>query len=253
MKNNKGSLFVDIVICLPIFIIAMVSLTYLITSVKISENIMHSLSDEGRKIAYEERSIITSVLSKTNYKNDIKNRIAGENQNKISDISVSRISVPSFLSVSDKLVLLKTSYKIPINLPIKMLSSIKSSESVLFRKFVGKSNNGKKMPFSEMEENVESNKVWVFPRAGEKYHKQDCFYIANKPREMIFTMNISNNYKPCKLCSPTVPYGALIYCFVKTGEIYHIGSCAQVEKYVISMAREEAKKRGYGACLKCGG
>lgn len=249
--RNTGSIFVDAVICFPLFLIAVITISFLITSVSVSENVVHSMSDEARKIAIENRSPALALKSKLTYLSDIKKRVVSENSGKINGVNVKRNYLPTNFFV-DNLMKIEVDYTVPINLPIKFTKDIKNKEVVLFRKFVGQTNSGPKMPFSEMEKSVKGNLVWVFPRAGEKFHKEKCHFIINKPREKLFNMHIQNTYKPCRFCiTGTVAYGTLVYCYVKAGEVFHLGHCPLVDKYVISMSKEEAKKKGYTSCKSC--
>jgi hypothetical protein len=122
------------------------------------------------------------------------------------------------------------------------------------RAFVGTTASGDKMPLSELEDGGDSNIVWVFPRAGEKYHAEKCSVIKNHPKEMLLSSRIRRSYKSCKLCKPAdAADGSLVYVFPAAGEAYHLGDCFIVERYVISMDRQDAREKGYTACAKCGG
>jgi hypothetical protein len=110
------------------------------------------------------------------------------------------------------------------------------------------------MTFEEMEEDDDSHLVWIFPRAGEKYHGEDCSYIKNEPREELLSGTVRRSYSPCALCKPgELGDGSLVYVFPKAGGAYHRGECYVVERYVISMSEDDAKGKGYSACSKCGG
>ena len=117
---------------------------------------------------------------------------------------------------------------------------------------MGKDNSA--ASYEKADENEQYREVWVFPRAGEKYHCPDCRYIANLPRQCILTAGVKLAHKPCKLCgAKSAAKGSVVYCFYSTSSKYHTADCPTVEKYVISMDEEDAKAAGYTACKVCGG
>jgi hypothetical protein len=144
-------------------------------------------------------------------------------------------------------------YDVNIRFPIPFYKELPVSESLMMRGFIGKKEDADPLSFEELETEKKSELVWIFPRAGGKYHGENCIYIKSEPRQVIMTYQIRKNYNPCSLChSGNLPDGSLAYCF-RTGEAYHGGSCPIVDKYVISIEKEEAIARGYTACSKCGG
>jgi hypothetical protein len=122
------------------------------------------------------------------------------------------------------------------------------------RAFVGTNNKDEILSFDEMEKDENSVIVWIFPRAGERYHGPECSYINNEPKEVQLVASVRRDYAPCELCKPeSVSDGNLVYCFSKSGKAYHLGSCFLVERYVIPIDEDEAKGQGYSSCSKCGG
>ena len=105
-----------------------------------------------------------------------------------------------------------------------------------------------------MEKDDDGVTVWIFPRSGERYHDRMCWYIENNPHEVLLDKNIRVRYDPCKLCKPAgCKDGTLVYCFVSSGKVYHIGECTIIDRYVIEVSKEDAEKQGYTPCSKCGG
>ncbi|MDR1953995.1 MAG: hypothetical protein LBQ21_05910 [Clostridiales Family XIII bacterium] len=256
LRERRGSLAVETAIFLPLFIVGILTLGYLIKMTAIEENVFHSLADETRLLAAE---ATVPVLSPT-YKKDLTERISEENAGDLRDVKVEPIlyRIPYYGVSSGKaytdLIAVSVSYTVNLKLPAIFMDSIGAGNTVLCRAFVGKNNAAASMPFSEMERNDDGETVWVFPRAGERYHGPNCTYIKNEPQETMLNASVRSRYNPCELCKPgTVSNGNLVYCFPGSGQAYHLGSCFLVERYVISMAEDDAKKEGYTACAKCGG
>ncbi|MPN26874.1 hypothetical protein SDC9_174300 [bioreactor metagenome] len=105
-----------------------------------------------------------------------------------------------------------------------------------------------------MEEMEDSEIVWIFPVAGEKYHKKECPYIKVAATQTILTKSVKKKYKPSSLCnSRNLKKGSLVFCFYNSGQSYHSPNCPTVDRYVIEIEKSDAIKQGYSPCLKCGG
>jgi hypothetical protein len=65
---------------------------------------------------------------------------------------------------------------------------------------------------------------------------------------------VRTQYNACRLCGAATAHdGDLVYCFPVSGRVFHTGDCYLVERYVIEIARADAQKQGYTACMICGG
>jgi hypothetical protein len=255
-NEKRGSLAVETAIFLPLFIIGVLTLGWLIRFAAVSENVYHSLADETRRYAAD--TALSYMPGK--YKSAVKSRIIAENKGDVTsaDITPALFHVPYASAASGRgythLIGASVTYKADIGIPQIFSSGLTGSETILCRAFAGTSSPGEHMPFSEMEKDKESHLVWVFPRAGERYHGERCSYIKNEPREVIQSGSVRGRYSPCELCKPSKsPDGTLVYVFPRAGGAYHLGSCYVVERYVISMSAEDAKDKGYTKCAKCGG
>jgi hypothetical protein len=253
---RRGSLAVETAIFLPLFIVGVLTLGWLIKFTAVSENVYHSFADETRRYA------ASAVLSRApaGYGGAVKSRVEEENKGVVTSVKVSpvRFLFPYVSAVSGRsytgLLGASVSYKAGTGLPGIFANGLEGSETILCRAFIGAGDPGATMPFSEMEEKNDSHLVWVFPRAGERYHSEDCSYIKNNPKEKLLSRSVRGVYSPCRLCKPgQAPDGTLVYVFTRAGGAYHRGSCYIVERYVISMSEDDAKEKGYTACSKCGG
>lgn len=248
--QKKGSLTVEAAIFLPIFIIGVLTFAYLIKFMSVQENVFHSFTDESRVLATE---FHVNPVAAPSFELNLKDRIYKENGDNASAVDVEHFMYLYEVRGISGLISMDLNYDVTIKLPISFHKKIPVSESLLFRGFTGKEETTDPLTFEEMEKVKESDLVWIFPRSGTKYHGENCPCITSEPRQMVMSNRIRREYEPCSICdSGSLPDGSLVYCF-KTGKSYHRGDCPIVDKYVISIEREEAIKRGYTACKKCGG
>jgi hypothetical protein len=251
LKNEKkGALTVEAAIFLPIFIIAVLTIAYLLKLIAAQENVFHSLADEMRVVAAE--AIVSPYP--LFFEKDAAERIASENGSEIENLRFTDFRYRYGTGEYTEQIRAKVSYDIGVKLPAALIGTIPVSDSILCRAFTGKDNADTPMPASELEEEAESVIVWIFPRSGTRYHGAACSYIVVYPKEATLNASLRRAYSPCKLCKPGSLFnGSLVYCFEKTGEVFHRGSCTAVDRYVISIEKAEAEARGYTPCLKCGG
>ena len=249
-NTKKGYLTLEAAIFLPIFILGVLTFAYLIKFMTVQEQVMHSFVDEARALSAEAPINPAAALT---FKTGLKSRIYAENGNDIGRADIENfnylyaVGKPGMISVD-------LNYDVKIRLPISVYKSIPATESLLFRAFIGSSMKKAPMSFEEMEQEKESHLVWIFPASGKKYHDKNCTYIASEPIEMVMTKNIRNKYHSCDICgSKNIASGSKVYVFMKSGKAYHRGSCPSVDKYVISIEKEEAERKGYTPCSKCGG
>lgn len=254
--GKRGSLAVETAIFLPIFIIAVITAAWLIRMVSVSENVYHSLADETTVMAAEAKLPALSPL----YKSDLKKRIKDENGKDINAVKISPVMYripwvdPAGGKAYTNLIGASAVYKMPVLLPNPFEKGLKGGATFLCRAFVGTDNSSDVFPFDKMEEKDDSPTVWIFPRAGERYHGENCSVIKNNPREVLLSNSVRRGYQPCSLCKPNeMSNGSLVYVFPKTGGVFHRGSCYIVDRYVIPVSEEDAKSKGYTACKICGG
>jgi hypothetical protein len=258
-KNTKiqrrGSIAVESAILLPLFIIGILTIGYLLKFCMISEGVHHALSDEAHKIMAEAPLLPYPIFGEQ----DIVKRINDESRGEAQNVRVGRFlyrmpGISKSGQIYTDLIAASVSFETPLKLPRLFISELEGERTILCRAFVGMEQQGSPKPFSEMEEDDSGGTVWIFPRAGERYHDEHCAYIENNPREVLLDKNVRSRYTPCKLCKPDARRdGTLVYCFFTSGKAYHSGECTIVERYVIEIGKEEAESQGYTACSKCGG
>lgn len=249
-NTKKGFITVEAAIFLPIFIIGVLTFAYLIKFLSVQEAVFHSFSDEARIISAE---AVINPLSAPLFEPKLKDRIYDENGELVTSVGVDHFLYLYPSHGMSGLISMDLNYDVNIKLPIPFYDRLPVSESLVFRGFIGKEEISDPLAFEEMEKEKDSDLVWIFPRAGGRYHGEDCTYIKSEPRQLIMTNQIRRKYDPCGICdSYGLSDGSLVYCF-KTGHSYHTGICPAVEKYVISVEKDEAVGKGYTPCSKCGG
>ncbi len=120
-----------------------------------------------------------------------------------------------------------------------------SFKNATFRPFVGE---------SVQTEGADNTRVYVFPRRGERYHIRSCSILQNGQVQGILTDKIRRTYGACRLCHPdTLPNGAPVWLFSQQSHVYHRHTCASVVKNFVCMPRSAAVSAGYAPCQLCGG
>lgn len=246
MRNTKsGSMIVEAAVILPVFIIAAVTIGYCINMACCTENVLNVMCDESRLAAAMAPVNPTSFV----YTGSLRKRVE-EEAPLVDDYKITSVNYMN----SDGIIKINSEFTVKNRMPISFHDDFKKSCNVKFRGFIGRDNSADVFSFDEMERNGDSAIVWVFPVAGERYHKETCPYIKVDPRQITLSPAIRKEYTPCHLCRPqNLKDGQMVYCFTSAGHAYHTGDCSTVDRYVISKTRGEAESEGYSPCSKCGG
>jgi len=248
-NTRRGSYTLEAAIFLPLFIVGILTLGFTIRMISTAENITFTATDEARLAAGYAYNIPIAPL----FSQNLENRIIEEN----SDTSLVEVRDLRYLYETmdfDGLISFRLKYWIDTGMPMGMIDGMEVSHQYLCRGFIGRTAKGTPISFDDMETNSSANIVWLFPKGGEKYHTKSCTFISSYPIQTILNHGIRNRYEPCPKCgSADSENGTQVYCFQAYGESYHLLSCPTVDKYVISMEKDQAEERGYTPCLKCGG
>lgn len=251
MKNftKKGYFTLEAAIFLPIFILAILTIGYVVRVIGTAENISYISVDEaellaakayGKKIAFE-------------FPKNLQERIKKENAD-IKEVTIEDFYYLCQTSEQSGKIAFRVKAKVGIPLPIYSDKSIFYETRIKCRGFIGSRNKSPVVSFDEMEKEQLSDIVYIFPMSGQRYHKENCSFVKANPRRTILNRLIKSQYSPCSLCKPdNIATGSIVYCFTKAGNVFHIGTCKTIDKYTVEIEKEEAVKRGYTPCLKCGG
>lgn len=250
MKNTtKGFYSLEASIVLPFIILAVLSLGYFIKVEGAWENCVNGAVDESVKAAAYSYEMGMAVINR----NKIEKRIVDENA-ELDSVKISSVKTGYSDLKADKLTSYQIDAVIRMELPLGFNHDFNLKTKLKFRGFVGCRQMKDPLGSEGLEADRDSNAVWVFPQAGEKYHSQYCTYVKAAVRQEILDHGIKARYKTCGLCeSENVPAGSIVFCFGNEGTAYHKGSCASINRHTMIIDREEAIKKGYSKCSKCGG
>ena len=215
MTGKKGAIIVDAAIILPIFLVALLTLACFSRLMAEEEQMLNDLLETGERMA------AAAWFSD------------GEGDSLIPLTDISRGEIP---------------------LPLDFPKASALQAKILVRGFTGAPARNDPAGFDVFGESNRCFLVYVFPRAGERFHVRDCAVIEVGAEEMILTDSLRRKYAPCSHCQPeSLLAGNRVYCFPKEGETYHRKSCYLVDRYISEMTALEAVNQGYSPCLVCGG
>lgn len=248
-NTKKGSYTLEAAILLPLFLVGILTVGFTIRMIGTAENITFAATDEARLASGYAYHIPVSPF----FVGNLQNRVIFENP----DASYVEVDDFCYLYQSrgvDGLISFRLNYWIETGLPLGMIDGMEVSQQFRCRGFIGRTAQGTPISFDEMETNSSAIMVWLFPEGGERYHIKSCTFVSSYPVQIILNQEVRRSYEPCPKCrSDDAKNGTLVCCFQAYGEAYHLQSCSTVNKYVITMEKNQAEARGYTPCLKCGG
>lgn len=254
IKKRKGSMFVEAAIVLPIFFMAILSIVLTIRLAAVEANTMECFSKVSQEYAREMYLTGRGPLQNFVFEARVKSEVAEKEKLDLRNPRIQNHFGLGEALTDPGLVNASFLYEVDLTLPLRLNRGLSFQEHLVFRGFIGRESWEDGFGFDEMEKSDNPNGVFVFPRAGERYHKADCRIIEVYPVEKILSPGLKKKYSPCKLCkSGDLPYGCKVYCFESTGKVFHKGICTTVDRYVVEIDKEEAIERGYTPCAFCGG
>lgn len=243
--RKKGSMIVEASIVLPIYILAVVTLCWLVKACFLEAAVFSTVTDQVHNASVNPVGIIglqsrvktaleESGIDSSQYTQD---PIIG---------SYTAVGVNGFQKV-------KYRYNSKIQIPLPFVEEIDLDNEILYHPWKGFSRGGEPFAFSSMEEEGNGIPVIVFPRTGGRYHDKSCRYANAYPTEVVLSQEIRKKYERCRLCTEgDEADGQKVYVF-RYGGSYHEPDCSAVKKFTITIDLEDAKKKGYTACSICGG
>ena len=240
---RKGSYTVEAALFLPLFIIAFLMIASFIKVAGAQETIMHVAADECRWSAAHAYNIKTDPTLPVRF----QVRVLKENDD-LSGLIPYHYEYLTEKDGNEGMIALAARYSVKAVMPLGFQKRIDRDERILCRAWIGRTKNSAEAGVDD------SGMVWIFPENGKKYHTHECTYVNNVPEQVALNRNILDHYDACHLCHPeTLPEGSQVYCFPKYGEAYHRGGCKSIDKYTISVTKNQAEEKGYTPCSKCGG
>lgn len=251
LKKNtkKGSYIVEAVLIMPIFILAVLTLISIIPIMSTCENIIFAATDEMR--AESLNSVFIS--NPLRLQNRVEKRIQSENP-KLTSCTVNSMMYRYKKAGINDLITLRGNIYFEERNPFGLFGKVDFDFKITGRAFTGTEARQVPLLREEFEKQKEAEPVFIFPNSGKKYHNKDCTYIKANCHMNYLNREIKKRYKACKKCGASkVSMGTPVYCFTKNGKVYHLGKCKVVKRYYIKIDREDALKKGYTPCSKCGG
>lgn len=248
-RNIKGFYTLEAAIFLPFVILAVLSLGYFMKIEGLWENCIHGAVDESALIASRACNGAEPMMTKEK----IKKRITADND-ELDEIEVSNVRIMYADLHNDSLISYKLTAAEYMEFPLAFKKEFKLTGKVKFRGFVGKKEKGEALGVSGLETGEAQQPVWIFPRSGRKYHKENCTYVKASVHAVILTGSVKNKYDPCGICrSREISAGSIVFCFESEDTSYHRGTCRSIKRRSAVVDKTEAEKRGYVPCSKCGG
>ena len=243
--NKKGSMIVEAAMVLPVYIIAVITMCWLVKACFLETAVFSTVTDQIHHASVDMtgtmglQSGITSALEESGVDS------APYNQTSLgSNYTAAGVSGFELLSYR---------YNSRIHIPLPFVEEINLDNQIFFRMWNGFSKGGDPFSFSSMESEGNGTPVIIFPRTGGRYHSTSCRYANAYPTEVVLTAVIRKKYDRCRLCTEgNETDGQKVYIF-RYGGSYHEKDCSSVKKFTMTMDLEDAKKKGYTACSICGG
>ena len=255
-KSCSGALIVDAAVCLPVFLIAMGLLLILIMQAGTEETLVRSLVSAGSTCVKAEAAgeavaedIPDLILEGGSFTASLHISLAkewddGPSVHVIGFLTDQKAQIAGNVSI-DQLNWANVSCSRKALFSLPGTDGIRSVRSFVFRPWKGES----KQLFDADDE-----RVYVFPKYGEKYHSAGCRIMKEGSVEAILTEQLKRRYSACKTCKPSsLTYGSLVFMFSDGSRVYHRKECPCITKYYVSMPKSEAEAEGYAPCFFCRG
>lgn len=246
--NKKGNYILEAAITLPVFLIAVITMSSIILMYACIEDCTFIAANELRRGAAEAVITDTSIAIPYRIRKEIENNHSQIESTKLNDagLRITRWGTDELLTV-DYTLRLRT------NNPLGINATADYNMSLVTRAYVGRERDEGNMSAEEFADD-DSVPVFIFPKRGEKYHSNGCDFLKAASRSGTLTAMIKKQYKSCPIChSGKAELGSLIYYFPSRGEDYHLPGCASLQRNYIEIDKSVAIERGYTACGKCGG
>ncbi len=247
-KNRRGSYIVEAAIFIPMFIIAMMLLTFVVPFISASENAVFITCDELHKAdiraCFLDLDMVTPYLVKARIEDD---------DNLLTNVNTWNYGYLYSDGGMEDLISLNLEVSFGSVNPLGEISTLIFRGNVVSRAFTGKQGerNADREVFSK---NEDYEAVYIFPREGKKYHNRGCPFLNPACEQVFYSREIGRDFRKCEKCIvDEIRTGDVVFCFFNSGEKYHVSNCSHVDKVYVEIDEREAQKRGYTRCITCGG
>ena len=245
--NKKGSYTIEAAICLPIVMLAVLTLGYFLEADSAWENCMDAAL---RECSYAQSSGL--ALSRASIGVKLKRDASGFGQDVHLRIAGGLGSFADDRHTDLNAFRLKADVDLP--LPLGFGRVFRYEGTIKYRDFTGLQYSRPALGAEGLEQDTDSKAVWIFPQSGTKYHEESCTYVKANVHSCILTSTLRRQYSACGMCgSGSLPSGSIVFCFNGDDTCYHRGSCRSIRRHTIVIDRGEAEEKGYTPCSKCGG
>lgn len=248
INNKRGSYIVEATLILPIFMIAIMVMSSIISAYSCIEDANYVSANYLRRSA--------AVASKVNIHKLVPYQIHKElssNHSQVDGILVNSLAYRKPLLGIDEIIYIDADMRLNTKNPIGFKAEAKYRLKTITRAYVGRVRDDTRMTVDDLT--GEGDKaVFIFPKRGEKYHNQGCMYMHSKVKSATLTPRLIKEYDPCPVCkSKRAKAGAYVYYYPVEGECYHMAGCRVMERNYVEITKKIAERRGYTPCSKCGG
>lgn len=245
--NKRGNYIVESAICLPMAIVALMVLFSVILMYSCIEDANYIAASEVRRASVE--GLYKEYDATLPFR--IDKRVKSYSQ--VKSINITEYGYKCNKWANDEIIAVRYNLFLETSNPIGIASSAKYTLSCASRAYVGKIRDVRNMTAEEFEETGDET-VLIFPKAGERYHRNGCSVLKSACRLTSLSSDVKRQYSSCRLCkSEDATLGTAVYIFPSDGKSYHLPGCGTLERNFIEIMKKTARDRGYTPCLKCGG
>lgn len=246
--SKKGSYLVEAAISLPVFVIAVITMSSVILMYACIEDCTFIAANELRRGAAEAAVADTSIALPYRIRRNIK-----DDHSQIRSVRLTDAGFRCERWGIDELLLVGFRLRLRTNNPLGIRAAADYDLSLATRAYVGRERDESNMTAEEFaDEDAEA--VFIFPKRGERYHSEGCAFLRAASTPAALSGSIRSRYRSCPLChSSGAEDGTLIYYFPSDGRDYHLPGCSSLQRNYIEIDRNTALERGYTSCGRCGG
>jgi len=244
---------VDAAVSLPVFLIAMALLLLLLMQAGTEDTVVRAAQTAASGCIKAEAAVegggAEAVLQAALYAGFLHGYLGREWDNgpdtALRSFLPGQKAMITGSAQADHLIRTAVSFRRKAAFSLPGTDGVDSVRAFVFRPWKGES----EQPFA-----ADTERVYVFPKYGERYHSYGCRIMQEGGVEAILTEQLKRRCSACKTCRPSsMTYGSIVFLFSDTSRVYHRKECPCITKYYVSMPKGEAEAEGYTPCYYCRG